>query len=172
MRNCPRRKSNGSAEGFGQLKAASRAAKSRSDKPASKTTGNSLTDATRAHEGGEEKWPPGQIFPVCPGEARSGRNQGAKHPAAPLACASGETGPTWIRDVAVEKGTKDRNETSRNCRMQVGPALPGAHAGEFSRQARPGRRGGKRVEARAASRNPESLTGRSPVRFGRPAGRP
>nr|AVH81853.1 hypothetical protein [Pseudomonas sp. Lz4W] len=60
--------------------------------------------------------------------------------AAPLACASGETGPTWIRDVAVEKGTKDRNETSRNCRMQVGPALPGAHAGEFSRQARSGRR--------------------------------
>ena len=115
---------------------------------------------------------PGQIFPVCPGEARSGRNQGAKHPAATLACASGETGPTWIRDVAVEKGTKDRNETSRNCRMQVGPALPGAHAGEFSRQARSGRRGGKRVEARAASRNPESLTGRSPVRFGRPAGRP
>ena len=56
--------------------------------------------------------------------------------------------------------------------MQVGPALPGAHAGEFSRQARPGRRGGKRVEARAASRNPESLTGRSPGRFGRPAGRP
>ena len=91
---------------------------------------------------------------------------------APLACASGETGPTWIRDGAVEKGTPDRNETSRNGRMQVGPALLGAHAGEFSRQARPGRRGGKRVEARAASRNPESLTGRSPGRFGRPAGRP
>ena len=131
-----------------------------------------MTDAIRAHEGGEGKWPPGRIFPFCPGAARSGRNQGAKHQAAPLACASGETGPTWIRDVAVEKGTKDRNETSRNCRMQVGPALPGAHAGEFSRQARPGRRGGKRVEARAASRNPESLTGRSPGRFGRPAGRP
>ena len=131
---------------------------------------NSLTDASRAHEGGEEKWPPGQIFPVCPGEARSGRNQGAKHPAAPLACASGETGPTWIRDVAVEKGTKDRNETSRNCRMQVGPALPGAHAGEFSRQARPGRRGGKRVADRAAIQNPEGLPGRSPGRFGRPGG--
>ena len=56
--------------------------------------------------------------------------------------------------------------------MQVGPALPGAHAGEFSRQARSGRRGEKRVEARAASRNPESLTGRSPGRFGRPVGRP
>ena len=106
-------------------------------------------------------------FPFCPGAARPGRNQGAKHQAAPLACASGETGPTWIRDVAVEKGTEDRNETSRNSRMQVGPALPGAHKGEFSRQARPGRRGGKRVEARAASRNPESLTGRSPGRFGR-----
>ena len=111
-------------------------------------------------------------FPFCPGAARPGRNQGAKHQAAPLACASGETGPTWIRDEAVEKGTEDRNETSRNSRMQVGPALPGAHKGEFSRQARPGRRGGKRVEARGASRNPKSLAGRSPGRFGRPARRP
>ena len=115
---------------------------------------------------------PRPIFPVCPDAARSGRRQGAQHPLAKAARASGETGPTWIRDVAVEKGTKDRNETSRNCRMQVGPALPGAHAGEFSRQARPGGGGGKRVEARAASRNPESLTGRSPGRFGRPVGRP
>ena len=129
-----------------------------------------MTDAIRAHEGGEGKWPPGRIFPFCPGAARSGRNQGAKHQAAPLACASGETGPTWIRDVAVEKGTKDRNETSRNCRMQVGPALPGAHAGEFSRQARPGRRGGKRVANRAAIQNPKDLPGRSPGRFGRPGG--
>ena len=83
---------------------------------------------------------PRPIFPVCPDAARSGRRQGAQHPLAKAARASGETGPTWIRDVAVEKGTKDRNETSRNCRMQVGPALPGAHAGEFSRQARSGRR--------------------------------
>lgn len=120
--------------------------------------------------GGEEKWPPGQIFPFCPGAARPGRNQGAQHPAAPLACASGETGPTWIRDEAVEKGTPDRNETSRNSRMQVGPALPGAHAGEFSRQARPGCRGGKRVEARAASRNPESLRGAPPEGLGVPQG--
>ena len=111
-------------------------------------------------------------FPFCPGAARPGRNQGAQHPAAPLACASGETGPPWIRDEAVEKGITDRNETSRNSRMQGGPALPGAHAGEFSRQARPGGGGGKRVEARAASQNPESLTGRSPGRFGRPVGRP
>ena len=54
--------------------------------------------------------------------------------------------------------------------MQVGPALPGAHAGEFSRQARPGRRGGKRVANRAAIQNPKGLPGRSPGRFGRPVG--
>jgi len=48
--------------------------------------------------------------------------------------------------------------------------LPGAHAGEFSRQARPGRRGGKRVANRAAIQNPEGLPGRSPGRFGRPLG--
>ena len=106
-------------------------------------------------------------FPFCPGAARPGRNQGAKHPAAPLACASGETGPTWFRAEAAEGGTESRADASRSLRKRVGPALPGAHAGEFSRQARPGRRGGKRVEARAASRNPESLTGRSPGRFGR-----
>ena len=106
-------------------------------------------------------------FPFCPGAARPGRNQGAKHPAAPLACASGETGPTWFRAEAAEGGTESRADASRSLRKRVGPALPGAHAGEFSRQARPGRRGGKRVEARAASRNPESLPGRSPGRFGR-----
>ena len=115
---------------------------------------------------------PRPIFPVCPDAARSGRRQGAQHPLAKAARASGETGPTWIRDVAVEKGTKDRNETSRNWRMLVGPALPGAHAGEFSRQARPGRGGGKRVLNRAAIQNPESLPGRSPGRFGRPTGPP
>ena len=134
-----------------------------------KTAGQTSPEPTR---GVRKNGPQAKIFPFCPGAARPGRNQGAKHQAAPLACASGETGPTWIRDEAVEKGTEDRNETSRNSRMQVGPALPGAHAGEFSRQARSGRRGGKRVEARAASRNPEGLTGRSPGRFGRPVGRP
>ena len=131
-----------------------------------------MTDAIRAHEGGEGKWPPGRIFPFCPGAARSGRNQGAKHQAAPLACASGETGPTWFRAEAAEGGTESRADASRSLRKRVGPALPGAHAGEFPRQALSGRRGGKRVEARAASRNPESLTGRSPGRFGRPVGRP
>ena len=131
-----------------------------------------MTDAPRAHEGSEEKWPPGRIFLFCPGAARPGRNQGAKHQAAPLACASGETGPTCFRAEAAEGGTKSRTDASQSLRKQVGPALPGAHAGEFSRQARPGRRGGKRVEARAASRNPQGLTGRSPGRFGRPVGRP
>ena len=106
---------------------------------------------------------PRPIFPVCPDAARSGRRQGAQHPLAKAARASGETGPTWIRDVAVEKGTKDRNETSRNCRMQVGPASSDARAGEFRRQARSGRRMRKRVEARAASWNPKRLTGRSPA---------
>ena len=109
-------------------------------------------------------------FPFCPGAARPGRNQGAKHPAAPLACASGETGPTWFRAEAAEGGTKSRADASRSLRKRVGPALPGAHAGEFSRQARPGRRGGKRVANRAAIQNPEGLPGRSPGRFGRPAG--
>ena len=71
-----------------------------------------MTDAIRAHEGGEGKWPPGQIFPFCPGAARSGRNQGAKHQSAPLACASGETGPTWFRAEAAEGGTKSRTDAS------------------------------------------------------------
>ncbi|WP_218829917.1 hypothetical protein, partial [Pseudomonas lundensis] len=53
MRFAPGRKSHGNAP---------RAAKSRSDKPTAKTAENSWTDITRAHEGGEEKWPPGQIF--------------------------------------------------------------------------------------------------------------
>ena len=57
---------------------------------------------------------PRPIFPVCPDAARSGRRQGAQHPLAKAARASGETGPTWIRDVAVKKGTRHRNETSRN----------------------------------------------------------
>ena len=39
----------------------------------------------------------------------------------------------------------------------------------FSRQARPGRRGGKRVADRAAIQNPEGLP-RAPGRFGRPGG--
>ena len=129
-----------------------------------------MTDAIRAHEGGEGKWPPGRIFPFCPGAARSGRNQGAKHQAAPLACASGETGPPWFRARAAEGGTKSRIDASRSLRKRGGPALPGAHAGEFSRQARPGRRGGKRVANRAAIQNPKDLPGRSPGRFGRPAG--
>ena len=120
------------------------------------------TDAPRAHEGGEEKCPPGQIFPVCPGVARSGRRQGAQHPLAKAARASGETGPTAMRHEAAEEGTKDRTEASRNARMAVGPASSDARAGEFRRQARSGRRMRKRVEARAASWNPKRLTGRSP----------
>lgn len=120
------------------------------------------TDAPRAHEGGEEKWPPGQIFPVCPGVARSGRRQGAQHPLAKAARASGETGPTAMRHEAAEVGTKDRTDASRNARMAVGPASSDARAGEFCRLARSGRMRQKRVEARAASRNPERQTGRSP----------
>ena len=111
-------------------------------------------------------------FSVLPCFARPGRKQGAKHQAAPLACASGETGPTWFRAEAAEGGTESRADASRSLRKRVGPALPGAHAGEFSRQARPGRGGGKRVLNRAAIQNPESLPGRSPGRFGRPTGPP
>ena len=105
---------------------------------------------------------PRPIFPVCPDAARSGRRQGAKHPLAKAARASGETGPTAMRHEAAEEGTKDRTEASRNGRKAVGPASSDARAGEFRRQARSGRRMRKRVEARAASWNPKRLTGRSP----------
>ena len=105
---------------------------------------------------------PRPIFPVCPDAARSGRRQGAKHPLAKAARASGEAGPTALRHEAAEEETKSRTEASRNGRKAVGPASSDARAGEFRRQARSGRRMRKRVEARAASWNPKRLTGRSP----------
>nr|UVN18039.1 hypothetical protein pPsy0462a_00006 [Pseudomonas syringae] len=114
---------------------------------------------------------PRPSFPVCPGEARSGRNQGAKHQAAPLGVRVRGNRPTWIRDEAVEKGTTDSNETSRNSRMQVGPALPARTRVNF--RDKPVQGAGEERGWRLAQRvgTLKAFRG-APRRFGRPAGRP